>query len=45
MQWKPHNYVKIGMQANCDEKYLTQMRFHKIYFSQVNSGWNVNFKL
>ena len=30
----PHCYLKIDMQANWDEKYLTQVG----YFSHVNAG-------
>ena len=30
-------YLKIGMQANWNEKYLTQVR----YFSHVNTEWKL----
>ena len=32
------NYLKIGIQANWDEKYLTQVG----YFAHANAGWNVS---
>ena len=34
-KWKQHKYLKISMQANWDEKYLTQVE----HFSHVNMGW------
>ena len=32
-----HHYLQIGMQADWDEKYLTQVG----YFSHVNAEWKV----
>ena len=37
-QWNWHNFLKIVMQANWDEKHLTQVG----YFSDVNVGWKVS---
>ena len=37
-QRKQHKYSEIGMQANWDEKYLTQVG----YFSHINLEWKVS---